>query len=461
MLAQVAGGVLDASDRIDHYVELEMHLNGIPGVAVSIVDFGASPVVRAYGTRNILEQSPMTVDTPAELASLSKSFTALAMLEVERSGALTLDTGISTVLPELDSGHWQSITIRDLLRHRSGLRREHDFLVPCCGSPGDRDLQVAVERLTRAEPAANAAQHFSYANSNFVLLAAIVERFSGMPFERFMERRVFPALGLRRTTLDPRQAQDWSASSRHEWHWGRVRVSRAPFLGWYGSSLVKATARDMGRYLAAMLDPAGSSSRLPTLSAEWWTGLEPPYDLGWSVDEPDWLEGELVLEHTGDIWGANTAVVLAPRRRTGVAVLTNLDAGRAEPIARSILAGLDGAPLSPPQRASPFVRPDMWAIAFLVGSVALVGSAIALACILLVQVRRGRREWDVGPIRTARSAVLCGLGVWLLDQFFWRPDMPRETLPSTVGQALPALVAATAVLLTIVATAGMFPKSNK
>ena len=461
VLVQVASGGLDASDRIDRYVKSEMQLNAIPGVAVAVVEAGADPLVRAYGSRNISEQDPMTVDTPTELASVSKSLTALAVLEVEASGAVGLDTGIGTVLPELNSGDWESVTVRDLLRHRSGLRREHDFLVPCCGLPDDLDLEVAVERLASANLAASMPPRFSYANSNFVLLAAIVERLSGLTFPRFMQERVFAPLDLQKTTLDGRQAYEWNASARHEWQWARVRVSRAPFVGWYGSSRVKATASDMGRYLAAMLGDAGPANGLPTLGPEWWAGLEPGYDLGWFVEEADWLDGGLVLEHSGDIWGANTAIVIAPRHRTGVAVLTNLDAGRAQPIARSILASLHGAPLVSPMRAKPLARPDTWAIAFVLGGVLLLGWAIALACILTRQLRNGRRRWSAGPARTIRSAILCGLGLWLADYFFWRPNIPRETLPTTVGQALPGLVAATSGLLFVVAAAGLFPKSKR
>ncbi len=458
-LAAVLGATQAQIQRVDDYVEAEMRLNGIPGVSIAIAEEGRVSHLRAFGMRSVETGQPMSVDTPVELASVSKSLTALAVLELERAGALGRDSVATSFLPELDGGTWRGVTVRDLLRHRSGLRRKHDFLVPCCGHPGHLNLDIAPARLAEADLVGEPGDHFSYANSNYVLLAAIVERASGVRFPDYMRDGVFRPLGLQRTTLDPGQARRWDRAERHEWQWGRVRPSPSRALGWYGSSLTKSTARDMGAYMAALLAPELVRDDFPTLSSEWWVSLEPHYDQGWTVHaQADWLGGDLVLEHTGDIWGSNTAVVLAPRRRTGVAVLANLDAGRAGPLARSILIAVNGSPLPQPQKASVADRPDAWAVAFLAAAAAAFLALGWHGSRVVREVRRGHRAWDPRGMWIARSAVLVALGAWLIYRFFGNPGTPHAALPTTVGQALPALVAGATGLLLLGAVSGLAPK---
>ncbi len=175
-----AGSVAGATDAdIDRFARAEMELNGIPGLALAIAVDGRVAHATAYGVRSVASREPMLVDTPVELASLSKALTALAVLRLEGDGVLDRGAGVDFWLPEFRAQRWNGVTLRDLLQHRSGLRRRHDFLAPCCGRPGEGDLDAAVERLAGALPESPPGETYSYANSNYVLLAAVVERASG------------------------------------------------------------------------------------------------------------------------------------------------------------------------------------------------------------------------------------------------------------------------------------------
>ena len=173
----------------------------------------------------------MRPETPIELASLSKALTALAVLRLERDGLVDRDSSVTALLPDLDRARWRSVTIRSLLQHRSGLRRKHDFLMPCCGQPGQLDLNAAAQRFADADLESSPGEASSYANSNYVLLAAIVQRASGTPFPEFMRKEVFQPLGMARTTVDEGEAQSWGKSTPHEWQWGRVRDQPVAFPG--------------------------------------------------------------------------------------------------------------------------------------------------------------------------------------------------------------------------------------
>lgn len=351
--------VSPANTEIDRFVRAELALNGVPGLALATVERGEIGLVRAYGIQSVESGRRLTVDTPMGLASLSKALTALAILRLEQEGRIDRGAVASEILPRLTGPHWAGVTLNHLLQHRSGLRRSHDFLLPCCGSPDELDLEAAGERLNDADLEGLPGESMSYANSNYVLLAAIIERVSGVPFGSYMQQRVFRPLGMRQTSLGGARPSTEVAALPHEWQWGSVRVSPSRFLGWSGSSLVRASAGDMAVYLEALLDRKSGDFEFLHADGPWWGRLDPSYDLGWSVQEdPGWFGDGLVLEHTGKTWGVRTAAVIAPQSRSAVAVLGNLGTTRSQAMARAILRSLGGEDLPVPQKANRTEIPD-------------------------------------------------------------------------------------------------------
>ena len=462
LLVGILGSTAAADTGIDRYVKREMELNGIPGLSLAIAENGRVAYLQAYGVRNAESQEIMRVETPVELASLSKALTALAVLGLERDGLVDRNSSVSTLLPDLNRARWQRVTPHDLLQHRSGLRRRHDFLVPCCGHPGHLDLDGVAAHLAIADLESPPGERFSYADANYVLLAAIVQRVSGVPFPEYMRKVIFQPLGMAQTTVDEEEAQSWCKATPHEWQWGRVGISPSPFLGWYGSSLVKASAADMSTYMAALLDPQPAGNRAGHSPGAWWERLKGNYDLGWAVQaEAEWLDGELILEHTGKIWGGSTAIVLAPRRHAGVAVLANLGSSPVRAVARAILRSRDGSPLPQPARMSRGEIPDTWAVIFATSAIGLFLATFGRVPIVWRQVRRGMRPWQPTGWRIARSTVLTGLAIALIHGLLWGPDPPRAALPTTVGTALPAFVASVTGLLLLSAVTGLVPKVRR
>lgn len=392
-------------DELDRYVRAEMALNHMPGVAVAIVE-GGRALLRAWGVRSLVTGEPMTVDTPVELASVSKPLTAAAVALLVRAGRLDEDRPVSEWLAELRGSRLGRVRVRAILRQRTGLRRRHDRMVPCCGRPGDRDLNLAARALARVRPTGGSSPPFAYANSNYVLLAALVERVAGAPFERFMEREVFLPLGMTRTTLDPGQAQRWGVAAAHERSWGRVRPRRMPDTGWLGASLVKSTARDMAAFLEAALAGRIAGIERPET-------LAPPYDAGWFVRRQESL---IVLEHSGDTWGANAAVLLVPGRHLGVAVLINAGVQRALDLARAIAAWRLGRPFPPARRPAWYMVADNWAMLFGGLSLATLAALVPVWVRARGQLRRGERVWapPSGAWERGRLLLLAAMALYLL-----------------------------------------------
>ena len=469
LLAGSAAANAAADAEIDRYVEHEMELNGMPGLSLALVEEGKVSYLRSYGVRNSESKQALRVETPMELASVSKGFTALAILRLEQDGAVDRDAVVSEYLLELDGGGWRGVTLNHLIRHRSGLRRRHDFLAPCCGQAGNLDLDAAVRRLAHADLESTPGSTFSYANSNYVLLAAVVQRMSGAVFTRYMRESVFQPLGMHRTTLQEEVARSWEGASPHEWQWGRVRVSPSRFLGWYGSSRIKASAEDMGVYMVSMLDPMtawldsmSTQAGDPDSRAAWWDRLGSDYDLGWNVsNETAWMDNQLVLEHTGSLWGADTAVVLAPERGIGAAVLINMGTSRAGEIARAVLSTRYGAPLPEPHRTSRMEIPDTWARIFLICAAAIFGLLLWYGLRVWRQVRSGARAWHAPTSRIIRAVVLVILAFILILNFYWGSEPPLQALPATIQTALPALAASVSTLLLVAAAAGLLPRLKR
>ncbi len=436
---------------IDRYVRAEMQLNQIPGLSLSVVRGEDVLFTRAYGVASLATGAAMTPDTPVELASLSKPFTALAIAQLEKDGKLELDVPVSAYLSEFDAEH--GLTVRHLVEHTSGLRRKDDFQAPCCGKPGEHDLKLAVTRLRAVDPHPPRGPGFRYANSNYVLLAAIIERVSGESFPAYMERRVFGPLGMNRTTLDRRKALAWGLAEGHERQWGRMRPSRI-WTGWYGASLVKSTANDMARYMAALVGGTAGSLGLPPPEQK-------PYAVGWFIRRNPERPGGVFLEHTGSTWGCNTAAVIALDSRLAVVVLINAGARRAGVIARGVLARTAGLP-GPKPGAEPWTGiPDFWAISFTVAAAVILVN-------LAVYLSRSRREFRLGersyaglgnPWTTARAFLLAAMGIAVPFVLLVGPQ-PMAAFPATVRVGLPLLAGATSALLLSSAVLGVFPKKG-
>ena len=456
---------------IDRYIRDEMELNQIPGLSLAIVQSDRLPVTRAYGVKDLSTREAMTAVTPVDLASVSKSLTGLAVAQLIEVGQVELDAPVRQYLPGFRAGGEDAttpITVRHLLEHRSGLTRWADYLVPCCVGSNGHDFSAALRALGTAKLQPGPPADFRYANSNYIVLAALVESVAGQPFASYMQTHVFEPLDMPRTTLDRAQAEEWGLASYHEQQWGRVERSPSEFTGWLGSSGVKSTAEDMARYIEVMLDGVSSGSapgrafgpaaRVRRSLSE--VSGDGGYRFGWFIaPQADWLEGARVWGHSGDIWGANSAVVLAPDHDVGVAVLINMGVHRARDIARGVLAQTLGLPAGAAARTPWQQVPDNLAMLAAGGSVVM----LLLLAVHWVRVRRefraGARRFRVrvGWTQVARGLLLGGMAVYLVVRVFGG-GRPFAAYPTTMRVAVPLITSAMTALLALSAVLSFAPR---
>jgi CubicO group peptidase (beta-lactamase class C family) len=303
---------------------------GAPGAGVVVVRRGRVVFERAYGLADIEARIPATPRTDYRLASVTKQFTATAVMLLAADGRLSYDDPVSRFLRELPASA-RGVTIRHLLTHTGGLWDYEDFV------PDTQTYQVkdrdALRLILRADslyfPPGSA---FRYSNTGYALLALVVEAASGMPFARFLDTRIFRPLGMRGSvafedgiSTVPRRAFGHSRSAAG---WRRTDQSNTSAV--LGDGGIYTSVDDLVRWDRAL-------ERHTLVSAEdqrrAWTpftltnGRPTDYGFGWYVRR----EGDrLRVWHTGETRGFRNAILRFPDERLTVVVLTNRNEG--EPI---------------------------------------------------------------------------------------------------------------------------------
>ncbi len=229
----------------------------VPGMAWGIVVDGVLVHAATHGVQDVTTGTPVTTDTVFRIASMTKSFTAVAILALRDDGKLALDDLAETYVPELKALAYPTsdsprLTIRHLLTHATGFPEDNPW--------GDQQLALTDDEMTallrQGIPFSNPpGVAYEYSNYGFALLGRIVSRASGMPYRDYLRSRVLQPLGLSATTLDaPAVPRDRVA---HGYRWEDDRWKEEPPLpdGAFGAMGGMLTSlEDLARYVAWMTD---------------------------------------------------------------------------------------------------------------------------------------------------------------------------------------------------------------
>ena len=199
--AAVGGPGTVPAARIDSLVTSQLDSGG-PGCAVAVYRDGAIVFEKGYGLANLDWRLPVTPATMFDIASISKQFTAACILMLAERGQLSLDDDIRKSIPEFPD-YGSRIEIRHLLNHTSGIR-DWVWLLALGGIPFENILsrQDLYRIIYRQQALAFApGEQYKYSNSGYNLLALIVERVAGLPFEEFVSKEFFQPLGMRHTCI--------------------------------------------------------------------------------------------------------------------------------------------------------------------------------------------------------------------------------------------------------------------
>jgi CubicO group peptidase (beta-lactamase class C family) len=310
---------------------------GRPGASVVVIRDGRVAYERSFGLAEVETGRAVTPATDFRLASLSKQFTATAVMLLVADGKLRYDDSLGAVLPGLPA-YAHAVTLRQLLGHTGGLP-DYEDLVPEGQTAQLHDADIPA-LLARA-PAAKfpAGTRWDYSNTGYVLLALVVERASGARFGDFLRDRIFVPLGMTHTvaleegrTTVPERAYGYAVS----FEGGVRRTDQSVTSATLGDGGIYSNVHDLALWDRALERHTLVSAEQQRLA---WTpgtladGTRTGYGFGWFVDQD---HGTTRLLHHGESRGFTNAIVRYPERRLTVIVLTNRTGGWPWDIAQAI-----------------------------------------------------------------------------------------------------------------------------
>jgi CubicO group peptidase (beta-lactamase class C family) len=168
-----------------------------PGAGVLVVWRGSIAHQAAYGYADVEKRVPLTVDSTFRLDSVSKQFTAMAIMILAQDGRLRYDDSIARYLPELAS--YPGVTVRNLLNHTGGLPDYYDLIDTSRGWPTNAEARVLLGKM--AKPDFAPGSRYEYSNAGYDMLAEVVEAASGQKFPAFMRERIFEPLQMKHSLI--------------------------------------------------------------------------------------------------------------------------------------------------------------------------------------------------------------------------------------------------------------------
>src|SRR5262245_16737553 len=190
------------ADSVDDYIKTEMERRHIPGVAVAVARDGKLVKARGYGVANVEHDVPVTPDTVFELASVTKQFTATAIMVLVEEGKVQVDDPVAQHLPRVPET-WKSITVRHLLTHTSGLPGLTGGFKAL--QPGGARMRYTTAEMFDAaikdELSFPAGERFQYSDVGYFVLGMIVEAASGQRYRDFLDARFFKPLNMASTSV--------------------------------------------------------------------------------------------------------------------------------------------------------------------------------------------------------------------------------------------------------------------
>ena len=304
--------------RMEQVVQSHVSAGTFMGTVLVARD-GAVVFDKAYGMANLELEVPNTPDTKFRLGSITKQFTAAAILLLEERGKLKADDRITTYLPDAPM-EWQRITIFNLLTHSSGI--PNFTALPEYSSAKGRATSVteSLASLRGKQLDFGPGEKMSYSNSGYLALGAIIEKASGQTYEAFVTENIFKPLGMNDSGYDSNTAViKRRASGYIKTPTGYVNAGYIHMSVPHAAGALYSTTRDLLKWEQALF--AGKVVSKASLD-RMITPFKNNYGLGVTSAV---VKGRQVIAHGGGIDGFNTQLAYYPESRTVVTVLSNVN----------------------------------------------------------------------------------------------------------------------------------------
>ncbi len=323
-------------EKVDAMVRQALTSTGVPSASIAIVQGGAIAYLQAYGAGRIEPHTPALPSMRYSIGSISKQFTAAAVLLLAEQGKLSLDDPVSRFVPNLTRGN--EVTIRELLSHTSGYQDywPQDYVPPFMLQP--ITAEKILDQWGRKPLDFDPATEWQYSNTNFVIAGLIIEKASGVPLLQFLSERIFAPLGMKSVmNIDQNRLTETDATGYLRYALGPPRLAPKEGKGWlFAAGELAMRAEDLAKWDISMINqsvlrPASYAQMEKEVVLK--NGLGTRYGLGVSVRQES---GQRAIEHGGEVSGFTAHNTVFPEARMAVVVLVNEDS-----------VGASGASLGP------------------------------------------------------------------------------------------------------------------
>jgi CubicO group peptidase (beta-lactamase class C family) len=342
------------ADEIDRMVEARLKRDNVPGTSIAVVRNGKVIKTRGYGLADVENNVPATEHTVYQWASVTKQFTAGAILLLAEDGKLDLDAPMSRYYTNAPAS-WSKVTVRHLIHHTAGMKSYtgiRDFFKTI---RKDYEHEELIDLVRKMSLEFDPGEKSSYNNTAYYLLGLIIENVSGKSYNDFLTERIFKPAGMGTARLNeqleiiPNRATGYGGTSN--------KLVRAEFVSPtqpYSAGALVGTVLDLAKWDAALY---GEEIFSKSAKEEMWKPArlnndeEVPYGFGWSVET---VRGHKRIAHSGGIHGFSTHIARFVDDKLTVIVLMNSgrsDAGTlANAIAGHYLPGVTLASVKPPKK---------------------------------------------------------------------------------------------------------------
>jgi D-alanyl-D-alanine carboxypeptidase len=315
--------------KVDKIATAVLESTGVPSASVAVVKDGRLAYAQAYGSARLEPRVSARPEMRYAIGSVSKQFTAVAILLLQQDGKLSLDQPVSRFIPALTRGG--EVTIRQLLSHTSGYQDfwPQDYVPPMMFktiSP-----QGILDRWAKKPLDFEPGTRWQYSNTNYTIAALVVEKVSGMPFFEFVRKRILQPLNLNSAVdFDAGQMTESDPAGYMRYGLGPLRMAPTEAPGWmYGAGELAMTASDLARWDISLIErrllrPATYQALESEVLLK--NGAGTGYGLGVDVAIQS---GRRVISHSGEVSGFTAYNIVFPEDKAAIVVLTNQDAAPA------------------------------------------------------------------------------------------------------------------------------------
>ncbi len=323
---------LAIANELEHIIQQEMADKRLPALSIALVDDQTIVWARGFGYADPERKIPATAETVYRVGSVSKLFTAIAIMQQVEAGRLDLDAPVNRYLPDFQPHNpfGEPITLRQLLSHRAGLVRE-----PPVGSyfdPSAPSLAATVASLNSTTVVYAPGTRTKYSNAGVSVAGLVLERLHREAFARYMERAVLQPMGLRHSSFMPTASVMKALAQARMWAYdGREFAAPTFELGLIPAANLYTSVLDLAQFLKVLFHRgrAGKNQILkPETLEQMWTpqfvpaGRKSGFGLGFFVSE---FEGHRRIAHDGVLYGFATQLSALPDDKLGVVAVTTRD----------------------------------------------------------------------------------------------------------------------------------------